>query len=55
MNGESLFRCVVEMKGAIDEVDKLRKKQATLVASLKLATGASTGSDQIDAKIFGLK
>lgn len=47
--------CVVEMKGAIDEVDKLRKKQATLVASLKLATGASTGSDQIDAKIFGLK
>ncbi|GMT37354.1 hypothetical protein PFISCL1PPCAC_28651 [Pristionchus fissidentatus] len=47
--------CVVEMKGAIDEVDKLRKKQATLVASLKLVTGASSGSDQIDAKIFGLK
>lgn len=43
------------MKEAIEEVDKLRKKQTTLLNSLKLATGASTGADHIDAKIFALK
>lgn len=47
--------CLAEMREAIEHIDKLRKKQSSLVSSIKLATGASTGTDQIDSKIFSLK
>lgn len=36
-------------------VDRLQKKQSSVLSSLKLATGASTASDQVDSKIFALK
>ncbi|CAI4230676.1 unnamed protein product [Auanema sp. JU1783] len=47
--------CVKEMKDAIEMVDRLQKKQSSVLSSLKLATGASTASDQVDSKIFALK
>ncbi|CAJ0597873.1 unnamed protein product [Cylicocyclus nassatus] len=47
--------CVKEMRDAIEMVDRLQKKQSSLMSSLKLATGASSSSDQVDSKIFALK
>ncbi len=49
--------CVAEMHDAIEMVDRLRRKQTSLVSSLRLATGASAASatDHIDKRIFGLK
>ncbi|CAL2035065.1 CBN-STIM-1 protein [Caenorhabditis brenneri] len=47
--------CFKEMKEAIEMVDKLQKKQGSVLSSLKLATGASSTSDQVDSKIFALK
>ncbi|CAD5221284.1 unnamed protein product [Bursaphelenchus xylophilus] len=48
-------RCLEEMKEAREYVDKLRKKQTNLFNSIKLATGATSGTDSIDFKIFKLK
>ncbi|VDN53628.1 unnamed protein product [Dracunculus medinensis] len=53
--GQLRMDCLAEMREAIEHIDKLRKKQSSLVSSIKLATGASTGTDQIDSKIFSLK
>ncbi|EYC32310.1 hypothetical protein Y032_0003g1509 [Ancylostoma ceylanicum] len=47
--------CVKEMRDAIELVDRLQKKQSSVISSLKLATGASSSSDQVDSKIFALK
>uniref|UniRef100_A0A1I7UK45 SOAR domain-containing protein n=1 Tax=Caenorhabditis tropicalis TaxID=1561998 RepID=A0A1I7UK45_9PELO len=47
--------CFKEMKEAIEMVDRLQKKQGSVLSSLKLATGASSTSDQVDSKIFALK
>ncbi|VDN03286.1 unnamed protein product [Thelazia callipaeda] len=47
--------CMAEMKEAIELIDKLRKKQSSIVSSIKLATGASSGTDLIDSRIFSLK
>ncbi|KHJ94950.1 hypothetical protein OESDEN_05117, partial [Oesophagostomum dentatum] len=47
--------CVKEMRDAIELVDRLQKKQTSVLSSLKLATGASSSSDQVDSKIFALK
>uniref|UniRef100_A0A0R3RQG8 SOAR domain-containing protein n=1 Tax=Elaeophora elaphi TaxID=1147741 RepID=A0A0R3RQG8_9BILA len=49
------MECIAEMREAIEHIDKLRKKQSSLVSSIKLATGASSGTDHIDARIFALK
>ncbi|EPB75875.1 hypothetical protein ANCCEY_05035 [Ancylostoma ceylanicum] len=46
--------CVKEMRDAIELVDRLQKKQSSVISSLKLATGASSSSDQVDSKIFAL-
>nr|CAD2178890.1 unnamed protein product [Meloidogyne enterolobii] len=43
------------MREAMELVDKMRKKQSSIVNSLKLATGATSGTDDIDTKIFSLK
>lgn len=43
------------MKEAIELVDRLQKKQGSVISSLKLATGASSASDQVDSKIFALR
>ncbi|KAJ1365524.1 Stromal interaction molecule 1 [Parelaphostrongylus tenuis] len=47
--------CVKEMREAIELVDRLQKKTSSVLSSLKLATGASSSSDQVDSKIFALK
>ncbi|CAI5445963.1 unnamed protein product [Caenorhabditis angaria] len=47
--------CFKEMKDAIEMVDRLQKKQGSVLSSLKLATGAASTSDQVDSKIFALK
>uniref|UniRef100_A0A0K0DG18 SAM domain-containing protein n=1 Tax=Angiostrongylus cantonensis TaxID=6313 RepID=A0A0K0DG18_ANGCA len=47
--------CVKEMHEAIELVDRLQKKTSSVLSSLKLATGASSSSDQVDSKIFALK
>ncbi|CAD6199019.1 unnamed protein product [Caenorhabditis auriculariae] len=47
--------CFKEMKEAIEMVDRLQKKQGSVLSSLKLATGAASASDQVDSKIFALK
>ncbi|CAB3402268.1 unnamed protein product [Caenorhabditis bovis] len=47
--------CFKEMKEAIEMVDRLQKKQGSVLSSLKLATGASSTSDQVDSRIFALK
>ncbi|ULT98711.1 hypothetical protein L5515_003100 [Caenorhabditis briggsae] len=47
--------CFKEMKEAIEMVDRLQKKQGSVLSSLKLATGAASTSDQVDSKIFALK
>ena len=49
------LRCVKEMRDAIELVDRLQKKQTSVLSSLKLATGASSSSDQVDGKIVALK
>ncbi|KAF7636374.1 SAM domain-containing protein [Meloidogyne graminicola] len=44
------------MREAMELVDKMRRKQSSIVNSLKLATGATSGTtDDIDIKIFNLK
>lgn len=48
------LECLTEMHEAKDFVDRMRKKQTSILNSLKLATG-STGTDSIDSKIFSLK
>ncbi|CAG9530388.1 unnamed protein product [Cercopithifilaria johnstoni] len=53
--GQQRMECIAEMREAIEHIDKLRKKQSTLVSSIKLATGASSGTDHIDSRIFALK
>lgn len=47
--------CLHEMADAKEMVNKMRRKQMTLLNSLKLATGATSGTDEIDNKIFALK
>jgi len=49
------LECLNEMKTAKDFVDKIRRKQTSFMNSLKLATGATTGTDNIDSKIYHLK
>ncbi|MFH4980574.1 hypothetical protein AB6A40_007283 [Gnathostoma spinigerum] len=49
------LECIAEMKEAVELIDKLRRKQSSLISSIKLATGASSGTDQIDSKIYSLK
>uniref|UniRef100_A0AAF5DE40 SAM domain-containing protein n=2 Tax=Strongyloides stercoralis TaxID=6248 RepID=A0AAF5DE40_STRER len=49
------LECLAEMKEAKDLVDKFRKKQSSVMYSLKLATGATSGTELIDTKIFSLK
>uniref|UniRef100_A0AC35TMI7 SOAR domain-containing protein n=1 Tax=Rhabditophanes sp. KR3021 TaxID=114890 RepID=A0AC35TMI7_9BILA len=49
------MECLTEMREAKDLVDKFRKKQSGVMYSLKLATGASSGTEVIDTKIFSLK
>lgn len=49
------MECIAEMREAIEHIDKLRKKQSSIVSSIKLATGASSGTDHIDSRIFALK
>lgn len=53
--GQQRLECIAEMKEAIEHIDKLRKKQLSIVSSIKLATGASSGADHIDSRIFALK
>uniref|UniRef100_A0A1I8EGG5 SAM domain-containing protein n=1 Tax=Wuchereria bancrofti TaxID=6293 RepID=A0A1I8EGG5_WUCBA len=53
--GQQRMECIAEMREAIEHIDKLRKKQSSLVSSIKLATGASSGTDHIDSRIFALK
>ncbi|PAV91852.1 hypothetical protein WR25_15606 isoform B [Diploscapter pachys] len=47
--------CVNEMKDAIEMVDRLQKKQSSVLSSIRLATGQQSSSDQVDSKIFALK
>lgn len=47
--------CLHEMGEAKEFVDKMRRKQMSFVNSLKLATGATSGTDGIDNKIFAVK
>uniref|UniRef100_A0A1I8B196 SAM domain-containing protein n=1 Tax=Meloidogyne hapla TaxID=6305 RepID=A0A1I8B196_MELHA len=47
--------CLLEMREAMELVDKMRRKQSSIMNSLKLATGATSGTDDIDTKIFSLK
>ncbi|TKR67664.1 hypothetical protein L596_023780 [Steinernema carpocapsae] len=49
------IECIGEMRDAIELVDKLKRKQTSFVSSIKLATGASSGTDEVDSKIFALK
>ncbi|KAK0418251.1 hypothetical protein QR680_013457 [Steinernema hermaphroditum] len=49
------LECIGEMREAIELVDKLKRKQSSFVSSIKLATGASSGTDEVDSKIFALK
>uniref|UniRef100_A0A183E6Y5 SOAR domain-containing protein n=1 Tax=Gongylonema pulchrum TaxID=637853 RepID=A0A183E6Y5_9BILA len=49
------MECIAEMREAIEHIDKLRRKQSSIVSSIKLATGASAGTDHIDSRIFSLK
>jgi hypothetical protein len=47
--------CLAEMKSAKDYVGKMTRKQSSFLNSIKLATGTTTGTDNIDLKIFKLK
>jgi hypothetical protein len=47
--------CSLEMKSAKEFVNKMSRKQSGFFNSLKLATGTTTGTDNIDQKIFKLK
>uniref|UniRef100_A0A914VDU9 Stromal interaction molecule Orai1-activating region domain-containing protein n=1 Tax=Plectus sambesii TaxID=2011161 RepID=A0A914VDU9_9BILA len=38
--GHSRLECIKEMREAMEEVEKLRRKQTSLVSSFKLATGS---------------
>lgn len=49
------LECLGEMREAKEFVDKMRRKQSSIVNSLKLATGASSGTDAVDSKVFALK
>ena len=49
------LECLHEMHDAKDFVDKMRKKQTSIINSLKLATGANSCTEDIDNKIFSLK
>jgi hypothetical protein len=49
------LECLHEMREAKELVDKMRRKQTSLMNSLKLATGATSGTGDIDTKIFNLK
>ncbi|KAI6215110.1 Stromal interaction molecule-like protein [Aphelenchoides besseyi] len=51
----SKAECFNELKLSREFVDKMRKKQTSFLNSLKLATGATTGTENIDLKIFRLK
>uniref|UniRef100_A0A915ECW2 SAM domain-containing protein n=1 Tax=Ditylenchus dipsaci TaxID=166011 RepID=A0A915ECW2_9BILA len=54
INAQKL-ECLNEMREAKDYVDKMRRKQTGLVASFKIATGTTSGTDDIDTRIFSLK
>jgi hypothetical protein len=41
------LECLHEMREAKELVDKMRRKQTSIVNSLKLATGATSGTDDI--------
>ncbi|KAI6177170.1 Stromal interaction molecule-like protein [Aphelenchoides bicaudatus] len=47
--------CLNEMKSAKEFVGKMTRKQSSFLNSLKLATGTTTGTDNIEQKIFKLK
>lgn len=47
--------CLNEMKLAKEFVGKMTKKQSSFLNSIKLATGTTTGTDNIELKIFTLK
>lgn len=47
--------CLSEMKSAKEFVGKMTRKQSSFLNSLKLATGTTAGTDNIDLKIFKLK
>lgn len=49
------FECLNEMREAKEFVDKMRRKHTGIVSSFKIATGTSSGTDEIDIKIFSLK
>uniref|UniRef100_A0A0N5A175 SAM domain-containing protein n=1 Tax=Parastrongyloides trichosuri TaxID=131310 RepID=A0A0N5A175_PARTI len=49
------IECLTEMREAKELVDKFRRKQSGVMYSLKLATGATSGTEVIDTKIFSLK
>ncbi|VDD91447.1 unnamed protein product [Enterobius vermicularis] len=49
------LECIAEMTEAMELIEKLRKKQSSILGSIKLATGASDGTNQVDSKIFSLK
>lgn len=49
------FECLSEMREAKEFVDKMRRKQTGIMASFKIATGTTSGTDDIDIKIFALK
>ncbi|KAH7731501.1 Protein STIM-1 c [Aphelenchoides avenae] len=49
------LECLSEMREAKEFVDKMRRKQSSVLNSLKLATGASSGTDAVDSKVFALK
>lgn len=49
------FECLSEMREVKEFVDKMRRKQTGIMSSLKIATGTTSGTDEIDIKIFSLK
>jgi stromal interaction molecule 1 len=49
------LECLSEMREAKEFVDKMRRKQTSIMNSLKLATGATSGTDAVDSKVFALK
>uniref|UniRef100_A0A0N5ADQ6 SAM domain-containing protein n=1 Tax=Syphacia muris TaxID=451379 RepID=A0A0N5ADQ6_9BILA len=53
--GQQRLECIAEMSEAVELIEKLRKKQSSIISSIKLATGASVGTDQVDSRIFSLK
>ncbi|CAJ0578836.1 unnamed protein product, partial [Mesorhabditis spiculigera] len=47
--------CIEEMKIAMEEINNVAKRQGSLFNSLKLATGANTGTDKVDSQIYFIK